>query len=166
MNCQSSPLAHDIPRLFSLHPSTAAPSRFPSAFFTHLERGCFLAAYRLGDALDSSVGLVSIQPSPGKLWREGTQRFNEPERGELDKLDPLSLELSEATWYNTQLLSRHRDPHRGWAAKNGPGRLGEQKWRQTTARRRRGGGGRRGAISSWTKAREPAGWRQTGVSEP
>ena len=45
------------------------------------------------------MGLVSIQPSPGKLWREaeGLQRFSEPERGELDKLDLLSLELSEAT---------------------------------------------------------------------
>jgi len=57
------------------------------------------SSHRLGDAPDSSVGLVPIQPRPGKLWREaeGLQRFSEPERGELDKPDPLSLELSEAT---------------------------------------------------------------------
>lgn len=43
MNCQSSPLAHDIPRVFFLHPSHRRPP-FPSAFFTYLERKCFSAA--------------------------------------------------------------------------------------------------------------------------
>ena len=68
------------------------------------------SSHRLGDAPDSSVGLVSIQPRPGKLWREaeGLQRFSEPERGELDKPDPLSLMIADQAADSTSHLSvRH-----------------------------------------------------------
>lgn len=59
-----------------------------------------LSSHTLGDALDSSMGLAPAEPSTGRLWREAErlQRFQHTREGiELDKPDPLSLELSEAT---------------------------------------------------------------------
>ena len=89
-----------------------------------------------------------------ELTLEGTRQ--EPERGELDKLDLLSLELSEATWYNTQLQSRHRDPHRGWAAKNS-WEVGGTEMETDNRQEGRRGGGEAGAISSWAQGQGACG---------